>query len=108
MRHSHVRKAITCRVTLLCGAREGEGTVTDLTVLGCQLETAFPVQLGETVQLRLHRISTRRPRLMGVVRWANNGKVGIELISMAAAAEMRLTLLCELSGTYSTSQQLVD
>lgn len=41
-----VRKVTTCKVTLSCGPRVGEGTVTDFTVPGCQLHTAFPLEPG--------------------------------------------------------------
>ena len=34
------RKATTCKVTLSCGARVGEGQILDLTVPGCLIETA--------------------------------------------------------------------
>lgn len=85
------RKATTCKVTLSCGARVAEGTVTDLTVPGCQLETVFPLEPGQSVQLRVH-LDTQRPMRidLGVVRWANDGKAGIEFIRMAEADQLRL------------------
>lgn len=85
------RKATTCKVTLSCGARVGEGTVTDLTVPGCQLETAFLLEPGQSVQLRVHLDKHRPMRIdLGVVRWAKHGKAGIEFIRMAEADQIRL------------------
>ena len=85
------RKKATCKVTLSCGARVGEGSVTDLTVPGCQLETAFPLEPGQSVQLRVHMDGQRPMRIdLGVVRWATNGKAGIEFIRMAGDDQLRL------------------
>ena len=41
------RKKTTCKVTLSSGSRVGEGSVVDMTVPGCQLETAFPLEPGQ-------------------------------------------------------------
>jgi hypothetical protein len=86
-----VRKATTCKVTLSCGARIGEGQVLDLTVPGCQLTTAFPLEAGQSVQLRVHMDDKRPMRIdLGVVRWAKDGKAGIEFIRMAGDDQLRL------------------
>jgi hypothetical protein len=85
------RKATTCKVTLSCGARIGEGQVLDLTVPGCQLMTAFPLEAGQSVQLRVHMDDKRPMRIdLGVVRWAKDGKAGIEFIRMAGDDQLRL------------------
>ena len=71
-------------MTLSCGARVGEGSVMDLTVPGCQLETALLLEPGQSVQLRVHLDDQRPMRIdLGVVRWAQDGKAGIEFIRMA-------------------------
>lgn len=85
------RKKTTCKVTLSSGSRVGEGLVVDMTVPGCQLETAFPLEPGQTVQLRIHLDPNRPMRInLGVVRWATNGKAGIEFIRMASDDQVRL------------------
>ena len=85
------RKATSCKVTLSSGARVGDGSVLDLTVPGCQLETAFPLEPGQSVQLRVHLDQRRPMRIdLGVVRWAQDGKAGIEFIRMAEADQVRL------------------
>ena len=88
------RKKTTCKVTLSCGARVGEGQIQDLTVPGCLLETAFPLEWGQSVQLRVHLDSKRPMRIdLGVVRWVKQGKAGIEFIRMAGEDQLRLRLL---------------
>jgi hypothetical protein len=85
------RKKTTCKVTLSCGARVGEGQVLDLTVPGCQLETAVVLEPGQPVQLRVYLDKHRPMRIdLGIVRWAQNGKAGIEFIRMAGDDQLRL------------------
>jgi hypothetical protein len=85
------RKRITCKVTLSCGSRVSEGVVLDMTVPGCRLETAFPLEPGQSVQLRVFLDPKRPMRIdLGVVRWATNGKAGIEFIRMAQEDQVRL------------------
>ena len=40
------RRTTTCKVTLSCGARVGEGQILDLTVPGCLIETAVVLDVG--------------------------------------------------------------
>ncbi len=85
------RKATTCKVSLTSGARVGEGSVLDLTVPGCRVATAFPLEPGQSVQLRVQLDGKRPMRVdLGVVRWAQDGKAGIEFIRMAEADQIRL------------------
>ena len=85
------RQKTTCKVTLSSGSRVGEGSVVDMTVPGCQLETAFPLEPGQSVQLRVHLDPKRPMRIdLGVVRWASDGKAGIEFIRMAPEDQVRL------------------
>jgi hypothetical protein len=69
----------------------GEGQVLDLTVPGCQLATTFPLEPGQSVQLRVD-IDNKRPMRvdLGVVRWAKDGKAGVEFIRMATDEQLRL------------------
>ena len=88
------RKKTTCKVTLSSGSRVGEGTVLDMTVPGCQLQTVFSLEPGQCVQLRVHLDKHRPMRIdLGVVRWANNGKAGIEFIRMSLEDQLRLRFL---------------
>ena len=85
------RKKATCKVTLSCGARVGEGQVLDLTVPGCLLETALVLERRQPVQLRVYLDKHRPMRIdLGIVRWAQDGKAGIEFIRMAGDDQIRL------------------
>jgi hypothetical protein len=87
------RKVTTCKVSLSSGARVGDGSLVDLTVPGCQFETAFPLEPGQSVQLRMHLDAKRPMRIdLGVIRWASQGKVGIEFIRRAEVDQVRLRL----------------
>jgi hypothetical protein len=78
-------------VTLSCGARVGEGQVLDLTVPGCLLETAVVLERGQTIQLRVYLDKHRPMRIdLGIVRWAQDGKAGIEFIRMTGEDQIRL------------------
>ncbi|MBA3753494.1 MAG: PilZ domain-containing protein [Nitrospira sp.] len=85
------RKATTCKVSLSSGGRVADASLLDLTVPGCQLETAFPLEPGQSVQLQVHLDGKRPMRIdLGVVRWARQGKAGIEFLRMAEADQLRL------------------
>lgn len=89
------RKKATCKVTLSCGARVGEGQVLDLTVPGCLLETALMLEYGQPVQIRIY-LDTQRPMRidLGIVRWAQDGKAGIEFIRMGGDDQTEASFLC--------------
>ncbi len=85
------RKKTTCKATLSCGARVGEGQILDLTVPGCLIETAVLLESGQPVQLRVYLDKHRPMRIdLGIVRWAQDGKAGIEFIRMAGDDQLRL------------------
>ncbi len=85
------RKKTTCKVTLSCGPRVGEGQVLDLTVPGCLVETALVLERGQPVQLHVYLDKHCPMRIdLGIVRWAQNGKAGIEFIRMAGDDQLRL------------------
>lgn len=86
-----LRKPMTGRVIVSCGGRVWEGRVVDLTVPGCRVETAYPLEPGQSVQLRIH--VNRHPSLhidLGMVRWATHEEAGIEFIRMAEDDQLRL------------------
>jgi hypothetical protein len=85
------QKKTTCKVTLSCGARVGEGQVLDVTAPGCLIETAVLLERGQPVQLRLYLDKHRPMRIdLGIVRWTQNGKAGVEFVRMAADDQLRL------------------
>jgi hypothetical protein len=69
----------------------GEGAVVDVTVPGCQLETHFPLEPGQSVQLRVYLDPQRPMRVeLGIVRWVRDDKAGIEFIRMAGDDQLQL------------------
>lgn len=85
------RKKTSCRVTLSCGGRVSEGHIRDLTVPGCLLETVLLLETGQSVQLRVYVDNKRPMRIdLGIVRWTQGGKAGVEFIRMAVQDQLRL------------------
>ena len=85
------RKQTTCKATVSCDGRVGEGHLVDPTVPGCQLETTFVLEPGHCVQLRVHLDPCTPMRVdLGIVRWTNGTKAGIEFIRMAEEEQLRL------------------
>ena len=85
------RKKATCKVSLSCGARVGEGHLIDLTVPGCRLETTLMLEVGQCVQLRVQLERQRPMRIdLGVVRWVKGAIAAIEFIRMTQEDQIRL------------------
>lgn len=85
------RKPTSANVTLSAGLRVGEGQVLDLTVPGCLLQTAMPLERGQDVQLLIYLNELRPMRInLGVVRWVSGKTAGIEFIRMSADDQARL------------------
>ena len=85
------RKPTLAKVTLSIGPRVGEGQVLDLTVPGCLLQTAMPLERGQDVQLLIYLNELRPMRItLGRVRWVSGNAVGIEFIRVSAADQERL------------------
>lgn len=87
------RKPTSPRVTLSAGPRVGEGQVLDLTVPGCLLQTATPLERGQDLQLLIYLNELRPMRInLGMVRWVSGKTAGIEFIRMSADDQERLRL----------------
>ncbi len=81
------------------GEKLTKGTVKDLTVHGCQMETVFPLQRGQRVRLQVHLDQYQPMQIdLGIVRWVTDGKAGIEFIHMADPDELHLRILWGLCG----------
>ncbi len=88
------RKATSAKVTLSVGTRVGDGQMLDLTVPGCLLQTAMPLERGQDVQLLIYLKELRPMRInLGIVRWVSGKAAGIEFIRMSAGDQERLRLL---------------
>ena len=79
------RRSLACAVTLSCDGLIGQGTLVNLSVPGCRLETTLKLKVGQFVQIRL-AFSSAHPPLwiaLAAVRWAGGGHAGIEFIRMS-------------------------
>ncbi|MGA6827954.1 PilZ domain-containing protein [Nitrospira sp. NS4] len=70
----------------------GEGTVTNLTVLGCTIECATPPSQAGNLLLRL--ILPDRPESLPIdgaeVRWVKDNQIGVQFTNVERAANLRL------------------
>lgn len=73
----------------------GEGTVINLSVPGCAIETDLPVQPGEYLELLVMAPDQARPLTVSLakVRWATHQKVGIEFIRVRRDDQTRIQRL---------------
>ena len=71
-------------VTFISGARVGKGQVLDLTLPGCLIESPVAIEDGQSLQLELFLPGLRFPVsvTLGVVRWTQGKRFGVEFIKM--------------------------
>lgn len=70
----------------------GEGTITNLSALGCTIETNEPLSQNHSMALRL-LLPDRRESLpieLAQVRWVDGNRAGIEFTQVDRAADLRL------------------
>ena len=70
----------------------GEGTITNLSAVGCAIETDQPLPADQEVALRLLLPDQQDslPIELAHVRWANGKQAGIEFVQVESAANLRL------------------
>ena len=84
------RNPTSAKVTLSAGPRVGEGLMLDLTVPGCLLQTAMPLERGQDLKLLVYLNELRPMRInLGMVRWVSGKTAEIEFIRMSAADQER-------------------
>jgi hypothetical protein len=98
------RAAVTFPVRLSSDSMTGEGTVINLSVPGCAIQTDLPVQAGEYLELLVMAPDQARPLTVGLakVRWTTNQKVGIEFIRVRRDDQSRIRHLITRSLEEST------
>jgi len=70
----------------------GEGTITNLSAVGCTIETDQPLLADQDVALRLllpDQLDSL-PIELAYVRWANGKQAGIEFVQVEPTANLRL------------------
>jgi hypothetical protein len=70
----------------------GEGTITNLSAVGCTIETDQPLPAEQNVALRLLLPDQQEslPIDLAHVRWANGKQAGIEFVQVEPTANLRL------------------
>ncbi|HKY72579.1 MAG TPA: PilZ domain-containing protein [Nitrospira sp.] len=79
------RVSVKCPVIFTLGSMVGEGEVQDLTNPGCMIQSPAHVCKGEYLQLKMYLPELKAPLSveMGVVRWTNGPRFGVEFIKMS-------------------------
>jgi hypothetical protein len=92
---SATRAAVTFPVRLSCDSKVGEGTVINLSVPGCAIETDLPVEPGDYLELRVMAPDQARPLAVELakVRWTDCHTVGIEFIRVRREHQSRIQRL---------------
>jgi hypothetical protein len=87
------RFTVSVPALLLSDLGRGEGTVVDLSMGGCGMETGVPLQTGALVQLELSQEAGEKPILVesAVVRSVRNKFVGLQFLRLQPEDELRLS-----------------
>jgi hypothetical protein len=70
----------------------GEGSVIDLSIRGCRVDSNVTVMPGTTLELRIHATEHEPPIAVdqAIVRWARNHLFGVEFMSLQPGEWARL------------------
>ena len=72
------------------GERAGGGLVVDVSLEGCRIQSAVPMDKGDYVRIRVDLIGETLTGDLAVVRWSREKEFGVELIRMAPEQQVRL------------------
>lgn len=72
------------------GERSGGGMVLDLSLEGCRIRSAAPIQKGDYIRVRMDLIGATLNGELAVVRWSREDEFGVELIRMEQEQQVRL------------------
>ena len=86
------RLPVTCPAMYCAMSTVGEGTITNLSAVGCTIETDQPLLADQNVALRLMLPDQREslPIDEAQVRWVHGNLAGIEFIQVEPTANIRL------------------
>ena len=93
----HVQFPVTYRSAYLDRTISGEGTVTDLSVHGCSLNTMQALHRGVFIQMQIRYAEADAPIAIdiAVVRSTSRNHYGLEFLTIRQAEESRLRRLLE-------------
>jgi len=87
------RVPATCSVMYcMLSTLVGEGTITNLSPIGCMIETDQPLAADEDISLRLLLPDQQESLAIELahVRWTDGNRAGIEFLQVDGAANVRL------------------
>ena len=64
--------------------------VLDLSLEGCRIRSAAPIQKGDYIRVRMDLIGATLNGELAVVRWSREDEFGVELIRMEQEQQVRL------------------
>jgi hypothetical protein len=70
----------------------GYGTVTNLTIAGCEIKSHVQLPIGAGVSLRARAPEARPPIIiaLAIVRWKNGDRFGVEFVRFEGTAKAQL------------------
>jgi hypothetical protein len=70
----------------------GDGTVTNLTIAGCEIEGHARLPIGANLHLRVQAPDARPPIViaLAIVRWKNGDRFGLEFVRFEGTAKAQL------------------
>ena len=73
-------------------AGSGHGTVTNLTIAGCEIESHDQLPIGAGLSLRVQAPEARPPILiaLAIIRWKNGDRFGLEFVRFEGKAKEQL------------------
>lgn len=87
------RVPVTCSAMYcMLSTQVGEGTITNLSPLGCTIETDQPLPVNQDIALRLLLPGQQEPLPIELahIQWVNGHRAGIEFIQVETAANLRM------------------
>ena len=94
------RFALQCSIVLASGMQVGEGQTLNMSVCGCLVESALPVNVGDILQLRLcvHESEPSMRVSRAAVCWVQGLRFGVEFIGIDEKDRTRLNRYVTLLG----------
>ncbi|HET9961477.1 MAG TPA: PilZ domain-containing protein [Nitrospiraceae bacterium] len=82
----------------------GEGTLLDLSLEGCRIQTTLPLPVNTYLELRISTSTDELPILvdLAAVRWVDHQECGIEFLAVHQTHVDRLKRLLEEAGSADT------
>ena len=87
------RVPVTCSAMYcMLSTQVGERTITNLSPLGCTIETDQPLPVNQDIALRLLLPGQQEslPIELAHIQWVNGNRAGIEFIQVETAANLRM------------------